>query len=448
MAKFEDLRDITAESGIIATLINNPSFINFCDNLDYSCFSDETNALLYEIIYRLYKDGITKIDAFNIYSTYSSNEKLCNKKAVSLDVEFINEIIENSKFIARSTSEEYNRLARSVIGFAYRRKLYMDLQRAQADILTTNDITALQRSVAGRVESTTERYIVNHEIGAMGRRIEELYGQTLSRQGPDGVIGFTTSFMSLNEYFTYEAGECIIYAGYLKTGKSFLLLGEALNILLKQKSRGILIIDTEMSDRLFSERLICVLSGVAMRVVKNGRGTEEEKDRIKKAICLIKKLPLYHYYTPILNLDEVYGLVKNMKNKGMIDTVFWDYIKSGEADSASSVYLSLGLQTNFIKNVIAGDLGLCVIGGAQLNRAGQIGDSLRISQYASTIVKIQKKTFDEIYQNPDCGSHKLIVIANRLGLQMDESEEWIDVDFNQTSCRFFECKQHTKDSIL
>lgn len=448
MAKFEDLRDITAEAGIVATLINNPSFINFCDNLDSSCFSDKTNALLYEVISRLYKDGITKIDAFNIYSTYASDEKLCNKKSISLDVEFINEIIENSKFISRSTSEEYNRLVRSVVGFAYRRKLYMDLEHAQTDVLTTNDITALQRSVAGRVEATTEKYIVGQEIGSMGRKIDELYSQTLSRQGPEGVIGFQTSFPSLNEYFTYEVGECIIYAGYLKSGKSFLLLGEALGILLRQKSKGILVIDTEMSDRLFSERLICVLSGVAMRTIKSGRGTDEEKDRIKRAIEIIKKMPLYHYYTPILNLDEIYGLVKNMKTKGMIDTVCWDYIKSSEADSASSVYLSLGLQTNFIKNVIAGDLNLCVIGGAQLNRSLQIGDSLRISQYASTIVKLQQKTFDEIYEYPDCGTHKLIVIANRLGLQMDESEEWIDVDFNRTSCRFFECKQHSKSSVL
>lgn len=441
MAKYEELRDVQAEAGIIATLINQPEFIHFSESVDYSYFTDKANAVFYESIKNLVSSGIDKIDSFNILATINANKKLKTMAGDVFTVNFVDDVIKNSKYIARESSAEYTALVNTISSYAYRRKLYRDLEEAQKECLNGGDITVLQRSVFDKIEKTTNRFITGDSIPTIGSQVDELWEQIVSRQGTDGYAGFKTKLPTLNNYLTYERGELIVFAGGYKSGKSMFLLNTAAELLLK--NIPIVYFDTEMGTRQFLERFICLLSQVRMGDLKAGRYTAEEKERIEIAKNLIKTMPLYHKYIPVYTIDQVYGTIKKMKSQGLIDFVIFDYIKNRDGKDTGGVYFELGEMTNFLKNDIAGDLDIPVVAGAQLNRMGDVADSIKIQQYSSAVVKIKRKTIDEIEMTGrEHGNYKFTVTSNRLGEQQIENEQWIDVNFYGDYCLFEEAEQH------
>lgn len=443
MVQYEDIRDVQVEAGIIATLIYEPCFIHFSDNVDGSYFTDGVNGVFYDAIKSIVSGGVEKIDSFNIMTAINADDKLKRRAGDNFTVDFVDDVIKNSKFIARDTSAEYTKLCAQLSGYAYKRKLYRELESAQRECLNpANDISTLQRSVFDKIERTTSKYVTGESIPTLGSQVDDLWEQTKKRQGEVGYSGLPTKFPSLNKYLTYERGELVVFAGAYKSGKSMLLMNTAADIVMA--GTPLLYLDSEMSDRLFLERLICLFSQVRMSDIKGGTYTEEEGERIERAKEMIKELPIYHKYIPIYTTDQIYGTIKKMKTQGLIDCVIFDYIKNKDGKDTSGAYFELGELTNFLKNDIAGALDIPVIAGAQLNRQGEVGDSIKIQQYSSAVVKIKRKTQEEIdFLGEECGNYKFTVTSNRLGDQMIEGEDWIDASFFGHFCLFEEApKQH------
>lgn len=449
MTKYEDIRDVQAEAGIIATLVNEPCFIHFSDNIDGTFFTDGVNGVFYDSIKSLVSNGIEKIDSFNLLTAINADNSLKKRAGDSFTVDFIEDVIKNSKYIARDTSVEYVKLCNQITALAYKRKMYRELERAQRDCLNpANDVGTLQRILFDKMERVTNKFVTGESIPTLGSQVEDLWEQTKKRQAERGYAGLPTKFPTLNKYITFERGELIVFAGAYKSGKSMLLMNCAADILMA--GTPVLYLDTEMSDRLFLERLICLFSQVRMSDIKAGTYTEEEGERIEKAKEMIKSLPIYHKYIPIYSTDQIYGIIKKMKTQGLIDCVVFDYIKAKDGKDTSGAYFELGEITNFLKNDIAGDLDIPVIAGAQLNRQGEVGDSIKIQQYSSSVVKIKRKNAEEIeFYGEDTGNYKFTVTSNRLGDQMIEGEDWIDISFFGHYCLFEEApRQHISANVL
>ena len=133
--------------------------------------------------------------------------------------------------------------------------------------------------------------------------------------------------------------------------------------------------------------------------------------------------------------------IKKWDSKIGIDLVIMDYIKAPDTDDA---YVELGKITNFLKNKVAGAMDLSVIAAAQSNRGGDTGESYRIEQYCSTLVKIVEKTPDEIRRDGiECGKYKLFVSLNRNGKSHGEIDnDYIDINFFGEIMTMQEAKQH------
>jgi hypothetical protein len=98
---------------------------------------------------------------------------------------------------------------------------------------------------------------------------------------------------------------------------------------------------------------------------------------------------------------------------------------------------------NWLKNIIAGDLKLSVLAFCQLNRQNEVADSDGIERFCSVAVKWEEKTDEEIMKDgASCGTHKLKVKLNRLGLQHDRDTEYIDMMFTKERVGIIEAKQH------
>ena len=74
--RFEELADVKSESGVVASLIAEPNFLNFIENLKGDDFTDRANGVIYDAICRLKEQEIQQIDAFNINTSISGDAKL------------------------------------------------------------------------------------------------------------------------------------------------------------------------------------------------------------------------------------------------------------------------------------------------------------------------------------------------------------------------------------
>lgn len=83
-----EISNITSESGLIATLIHNPSFVFYSENLLPNHFTDKQNACMYLAISNLAQQSVETIDAYNIISSLESSEatrKLVDELRIAAD---------------------------------------------------------------------------------------------------------------------------------------------------------------------------------------------------------------------------------------------------------------------------------------------------------------------------------------------------------------------------
>lgn len=204
----------------------------------------------------------------------------------------------------------------------------------------------------------------------------------------------------------------------------------------------VLYLDSEMSTLGWTERAIALMSNVSIRKIKTQKfDTPEEEQQVKKAIERFKTIPLIHINNPAWTIDALETTIKKWENKLGIDLIIMDYIKAPDTDDA---YVELGKITNFLKNKIAVGMDKAVIAAAQSNRGGDTGESYRIEQFCSTLIKIVEKTSDEIRRDgAQCGKYKLFVSLNRNGKSHGNiDDDYIDIHFIGEKMQMQEAEKH------
>lgn len=439
-----ELSDIQSESGIIGTLIYHPEYILHSDYLKPNYFFGVENGCIYWAIQELYKDGITTIDAYNI------SNKLQSNKGVSRTIEKYNmptvqEFMELYEETARNSLEEYQMLANNVVTLSFKRDLVKTLNQLSNTCFHKEcDLDELNNEVYDEIDGLTQKYISSTEIHTLGNDIDDIWQEICDRRTESGIYGIPSKYNIFNDYFTYETGELVVVQAKYKRGKSVLLMNEVVHKL--RNGVPTLVIDTEMQTRLYTERLISHITGIEIKRVKNGKYSEEEKQKILECIEWLKKQPFVHIYDPQMTNEKMYSICKMLKYKIGLTFVVFDYIKSNET-STSDNYNILGAKCDFLKNKIAGELDLSVLSACQLNRSGEVADSDKINRYLSVAIKWDYKTQDMIARDGmECGNTFAQIYVNRLGQQMQDENEYIDFVFSGDTMTIVEAKQHEIDN--
>ena len=188
----------------------------------------------------------------------------------------------------------------------------------------------------------------------------------------------------------------------MKRGKSAFFLNEAVHKL--KMGVPTVYLDTEMQDRLFAERLLANLTGIEIKRIKTGNYSLEEGK-----------------------------LLEDTKSNVL---------------SSSEQYNALGGRTDFLKNVIAGELNMAVLAGIQLNRNNQVADSDKVERYASTSILWREKTSDEITSDGGLkfGNFCLKIDLNRNGEMMDE-DDYICMNFDGSRMRIEQAEQPEREKL-
>ena len=425
--EFNKIKNLNAESGIISTLIHNPEFIFYSEQLEPRDFFDETNMCIYWAIKQIVDSGIYTIDNFNLTNAFASNNGV-KSKMNKVDLNSIRDILEYSDVASRKTPEEYKELVKDVKEFSNRRKLFLDSKNLSNSCLDSNitqdDLQKMTFDIAERYNLSNSN---NKDIKKFGEKVDSLWKEIQDRQSGK-LISIPFHINEINEYVTMEAGELIIFGANAKDGKSAMLLSSTVDLL--RKGLNVLVIDSELSDRLYMLRLIAHVSQVPFKIVKDGNATEEQAKKIKEAKEWIKTVNLYHEYVPVFNDKDVMMLFKRINCLNKIDVCVIDYFKQTTGTDAFAVSMNLSNFVNTIKNELAGVYKIPVISAIQTTKSGDVALSSGVIRYCSTLITIRRKTSEEFIRDggKDFGNSYMSVKINRNGAQQSDGE-YISVDF-------------------
>lgn len=433
----EDINSLESESGIIASLIHNPEFSFYSEHLLPNHFVNKENRCVYTAICDLARKGITTIDPYNIIEDLNSSEAT-RKYADELSVDKLQELMDISDVIARNSVEEYKLLVNNVMDAAFRRDTYQRLQECQT-LCCDRSSENIEQKIYDIIDNVMTEFSTTNDIPPYQEMVDDCWEEIVARQ-KEGFSGIPTKFTHLNEYVTLEQGELLLFGAEPKEGKSMMLLNCAVDLL--KKDKAVLYLDSELSTRLFTARLLAHLSGIKYRDLTSGNYSTDEAIRITKSIEWIKTRKFTHIYIPLFDKQSIYTAIKKVNHTQGIDVLIVDYFKGGDEGDAFDIYRDLGGVVNMIKNQVCGDMGIAGLGAIQTTEAGKAADSKRIIRNASTIAIIQSKTPEEIEEDGvECGNKKLKVTYNRNGMQMAKNE-YIDLFFDGNHVLYEEAKQH------
>ena len=438
-----ELVDNSAEGGVIATLIYHPEFLLSDNNLQPRFFYHQENQLLFWAIEDLVSNGVTKIDCLNLKNVLYSNPK-CRKMVDDFGLTNLQNFINASQAAARGTFEEYKLLANTVISLAFRR----DLCNLSVDIgkecFNQNiSLDDLNDYVNDGISKVAEKFIFGSDSVQFGEKIDSIWNEICEERNDDGTFGVPNLITSLDEYYTFGNGELVLVAGQTGKGKSSFFLAQTMFTL--QKGIPCVIIDSELTDKVFLPRALANLSGVPVKIIKSGKYTKEQEININKSIEYLKNCPGFvHEYFPVFSKLQVDQICRKWYNKNKLGFLVYDYIKPSEKYGAAEISQSMGLLADYLKS-IAGNLNIPVLAGLQLNKmTGQLADSFKTERYADVLLYWKEKTIEQLREDTiECGNFMMQVIKNRNG-SIHSEDEYVDIQFTGDLMRIVEAKKHNK----
>lgn len=441
--------DISAEKGIICSLILYPNFIFEHNTLKDSHFFDKQNGALFWAIRNLVEKGIMKIDERNLMVQLNSDLAISKLIGDNVDDQ-IEEVVDNAPLIARTSVEEYKALVNRVVGLGFKRELYKKIKVIENKCLTdsTNDITSLHSEVMNIMDNMAINFITDEAVQNFSDKIDKIWNSVIDSRNPDGTFGIPSRWNILRNYFTYQSGELTLIAARRKNGKSVIAMNECVHLL--KSGLAVVYFDTEMQDELFTTRMLSHITGIPEDNIKSGNYGKEEDKILLDARQWLKKQKLVHEYNPRWTKEAIITKCKILHNQGRLDFFIYDYIKdtSGKNTSSSDIYNELGNWCDSIKNGICGALKIPGLTFAQLNREMKIADSDKIERYVTTGCTWRKKTSEEIEKDgKECGNYCLKVDFNRIGNSHEEDAEddYIDMLFRGSILTIDVCKkQHER----
>jgi len=369
-----DLVDILAEASTIATLIYHPEFLLTDNILKPKFFHEQDNQCLFWAIEELITSGVDHIDAINLGNMINSNNGV-KKVMERYNIVNIQDYIERAHGAARATYDEYRLVAENVVVCAFRRemeKFAKDIGKECHNLDISLD--DLNDFVNNGIADIAQKFIFDTDSVLFGEKIDEVWDDICNDRNEDGTFGLPSKLPSLNDYITFGDGELTLVAGETGRGKSAYFLNEAMYSL--QRGVPTMIVDSELTDKVFLPRAIANLSGVTVKKIKSGTYTKNEEQKVMEALEWFKKQPFIHQYEPIFTKIKTEQMARKWKNQKNLGLFIYDYIKPSERYGAADISQSMGIMTDFLKNTIAGKLEIPVIAGLQLNKlTGYISDS-------------------------------------------------------------------------
>lgn len=190
----------------------------------------------------------------------------------------------------------------------------------------------------------------------------------VSHQGE--VTGIPTGFKSVDDLtMGWQAADMNVLAARPSMGKTTWLLNTA--IAASEAGKRVVIFSLEMRVKHLRDRLLAVLSGVALTRIQNGCLGQEHYQRIAAGMERLDKLELMIDDRPGQTVRDIRGACRRIRAEGGLDLVVIDYaqLMPGTLEGRGVTrYAEMSDISTRTKNDIAGDLNVATFLVSQLNR--------------------------------------------------------------------------------
>ncbi|MDW7739225.1 MAG: replicative DNA helicase [Bacillota bacterium] len=152
-------------------------------------------------------------------------------------------------------------------------------------------------------------------------RIEKLYDEK------KGITGLSTGFTDLDRMSSgLQNSDLIVIAARPSMGKTTLALNIAQQIAVKDK-KATAFFSMEMSKDQLAQRLLCAESQIDAQNMRRGFLTQEEWQKLTRAVGPLSDSPLYIDDSASLSVMEVRAKARRLKAERGLDAIFVDYLQ-------------------------------------------------------------------------------------------------------------------------
>lgn len=445
-----EISNLTSENILLGSIINDLYYFVKLPNLESEYFSTSLNKNIFIALKKLFKDGCKNAEITDIYAileTYKTAKEEIDKSG---GLEYLDDL----KTMGEGKEEEEVLFhANRIISYSYKKSMLLSLDTMKQIIESNMEmpINILNKKVEDILSSLKTKYSGLNRIERLGSRMDKLLAD-IDRERTSEGFGYPTFSPTLNKFVRYEKGELLIVSAKAKAGKSQWIVNELYNLCIKQKEKiPILILDTELDDKMILIRLLARVTGFNFNYIKNGlyKDNPVENKIYEDALNLIKEAPIFHQYIVGWSNSEILNEVKRLKIQENIQILFYDYLKIENAGEGIAEHQQLGNLTNFLKNDIAGALKIAVCAFAQQSdysdRGLRIANSEKIKNYASTVIFLLQKSSEQsaVSFNDLSGNYYIFIAFNRNGPQMDmeNSDIGINITFKKNNAMMCDARQ-------
>ena len=390
-------------------------------------FYDLTYRKIFSLCQGLSQDG-AEINFENLTNYFHKKEKPTDEDTIAFN-DFLQKL---SNYSASASNSEYH--LKNILDYSIRRKLINScasiMEEAYKDAvsgLSAEELILHAEETLDKLNKGTQpsTFSSAQELG------EAFYEQTIANAQKEGQLcGVSTGYENLDNLTNgLRQSDLVIIAARPSMGKTAFALCMAMNAALQQ-GIGVGIFSLEMSKEQLTQRMYSVFSKVNLRrIIHSSELTDSDWQRLKVAMDVIQKAPIYIDETPGLTTQEMRIRAKRLMREKNIGMLVIDYLQLMRVDrKVTNRELEISEISRALK-ALAKELHIPVIALAQLNRKveerqdkrpvlSDLRESGAIEQDADTIMFVYR---DDVYKylrpenRPIRGTAEIIIGKQRNG---------------------------------
>jgi replicative DNA helicase len=238
------------------------------------------------------------------------------------------------------------------------------------------------------------------------------------------ITGITTGYIDLDRLTSgMQRSDLLLLAARPSIGKTALALNVAHAVALKSKL-PVGIFSIEMSAEQLALRLLSVEAQVDSQKLRTGRMSDQDWDRLVRAIGILSEAPIFVDDTPSIALAEMRSKARRLHSEQGLGLIIVDYLQLMQGANTENRVQEISSISRGLK-AIARDLDVPVLALSQLSRAPEqrpshepmlsdLRDSGSLEQDADVVMFIYRdKVYNEETERPHVAD--IIVAKHRNG---------------------------------
>jgi len=195
------------------------------------------------------------------------------------------------------------------------------------------------------------------------KKVDEIH------KNPDSIQGVPSGFQTLDNLISgFQKSDLIIIAARPSMGKTAFALSAAANMTIKH-GKSVAVFSLEMSQGQLAMRILCSQARVDANLVRKGKLPPQLWPRLTNTVTQFTEANLYLNDTANMNIFELKGRAKSLKQLMDLDVIIVDYLQlltGGKKYENRQQEIS---QISRQLKVLAKDLDIPIIALSQLSRA-------------------------------------------------------------------------------